>query len=101
MLAIIQKLPAWIHALTLLLASLYGLLTLLAHLPLPPKLKTFAMRFGAWAGDLLTEFKKIDAKIESAKEETKKEAEATAETPRNGSEVIAEPSAEAKDANKP
>lgn len=93
-LEIVEKLPAWIHALTLLLASLYGLLTVLAHLPLPKKAKLVAMRFGAWAGDLLTELRKIDS-------DDKKTSEQGDAASRSAPAESADSATEAEDVDKP
>lgn len=100
MLALIQNLPAWIHALTMLVFSIVSLLTLLAHLPLPKKSKAAAVirYLGPWFAGLLKELRKIDAeqratslekKLTEAK--PKPEAEETAKTePAKAEETKAE-----------
>jgi len=73
MLAFIQKLPAWIHAMTMLVFSIVSLLTLLAHLPLPKKSRGAAIirYLGPWFAGLLKELRKIDAEQRAASLESK------------------------------
>lgn len=110
-LLVIEKLPAWIHALTMLVFSIVSLLTLLAHLPLPKKSKAAAVirYLGPWFAGLLKELRKIDAeqramsleaKLAEAKPKPETEAKPEAETKPEESKVDS-PTEKPEDAAKP
>ena len=50
--AIIEKLPPWIHLLTLIVTSLIVIFSALAHAPLPPKAAAFFRTLGVYLGGL-------------------------------------------------
>lgn len=67
--ALVEKLPAWIHLVTLIVASLYAGFTVLAHVPWItryPKAKLFFTRAGSWFGDLRRDLLLIDATLRPA-----------------------------------
>jgi hypothetical protein len=104
MLAFIQNLPAWIHALTMLVFSIVSLLTLLSHLPLPKKSKAAAVirYLGPWFAGLLKELRKIDAERRATSLEQKlTEAKPASEPVKPIEPKIDTPTEKPEDAPKP
>lgn len=62
--AFVEKLPAWVHLVTLTVAALYVLFTGLAHIPrMPLKAKAFFARAGLWLGELGKDLRVVDVTV--------------------------------------